>query len=221
MGQPQEEHNNLSQENIEDLRSEFTSVGGIVTVLPDIQEVRDHTEVMIKAPTSDEEEQYDIWKAINGSWFHISRVGKFRLHSTGCVYQDNSNSTIAIAGVDTLTPIIDSDWVLFHEDGMEWIPDEGVFRVDIAGEYLGVWSISFTASAANQDIEVGWILNETRFGAGWAHRKISTASDTGNFGSPLLGDIKAGDKVGLGVVNTTSGADLIIQHASITLNRIR
>ena len=67
MGQSQGEHSNLSQENVEELRSEFVSIGGIVTTLPDIQEVRDLSQVILNTDNAEV-----LYMAVDGKWKVVS-----------------------------------------------------------------------------------------------------------------------------------------------------
>jgi hypothetical protein len=66
---PDDIQRGISQENLEDLRSEFVSTGGIVTTLPDSSEVRDFTQVILNDGTTK-----TLYMMIDGNWEDIRRI---------------------------------------------------------------------------------------------------------------------------------------------------
>ena len=60
----------ISQDSIEEFRSEFQSIGSVVTKLPDISEVREFTTLMIPIKVS-AVLNYERWQAIDGAWFYL------------------------------------------------------------------------------------------------------------------------------------------------------
>jgi hypothetical protein len=95
--------------------------------------------------------------------------------------------------------------------------------VSKAGTYDVVWDISFTAASANQEIEGSPMVNGTSVGptaGGTAHRRISTATDTGNMGATTTLDLAANDIVSLSVTNETSTANVIVEHANMKLTMV-
>ena len=60
----------LSQDNIEELRTEFISLGGIVDTLPDVGDVRDWTMVAIQSVESGVQ-TVTLHLMVLGKWFNI------------------------------------------------------------------------------------------------------------------------------------------------------
>ena len=60
----------LSQDNIEELRAEFISLGGIVDTLPDVSDVRDWTMVAIESDASGTQ-TVTLHLMVLGKWFNI------------------------------------------------------------------------------------------------------------------------------------------------------
>jgi hypothetical protein len=89
-----------------------------------------------------------------------------------------------------------------------------------AGIYGAVWNISFTAGAANQEVE-GCIMVDascvSSTDGGSAHRKISTGTDTGNMGAPTYLDLAADEVVSLAIINETSTNTITIEHANLII----
>ena len=61
----------LSQENLEDLRSEYMPIGVIVDTLPEPSEVRDWTTAGILSKDSNGVDTVSIYRMIDGKWFSI------------------------------------------------------------------------------------------------------------------------------------------------------
>lgn len=72
---PTEKRADITQEIIEELRTEFLSKGGIVTVLPDVSEVREFTEVFIFVDNSGSK-TYKIYKMIDNDWYLLLTATK-------------------------------------------------------------------------------------------------------------------------------------------------
>ena len=86
-----------------------------------------------------------------------------------------------------------------------------------AGRYLITWSISFTAGAANQEVEGGIMIDNTFNTQATAHRKITTASDTGAMGGTCILDLAVDAVVALGIINETSTNTVTVQHSNMSL----
>ncbi|MCK5016008.1 MAG: hypothetical protein KAS32_02960 [Candidatus Peribacteraceae bacterium] len=92
-----------------------------------------------------------------------------------------------------------------------------------AGIYDVVWDISFTAASANQEIEGSIMVNGTSIGptaGGTAHRRISTATDTGSMGGTTTLDLAANDIISLAVTNETSTANVIVEHSNMKIDMV-
>ena len=92
---------------------------------------------------------------------------------------------------------------------------------DVAGKYDIVWQISFSTAAANQEIEGFVMVNNAIDIQATAHRRISTATDTGSMSGPCILDLSANDVVSLGVQNETSTANVIVEHANMKMVKVR
>lgn len=211
----------VSQESLEDLRSEFVSIGGIVTTLPDISEVRDWTMVSILTKDISGEDVLELWLMSDGKWWSLNDYRATPSHASGNIDQYDTTSTVTLGTPDAIV-VVTADWTIGHIDRLGY-NNAGVFTVEIAGEYQIIWSLSFTSSIANKDFEGGILINGLSAQSGWAHRRISTASDTGSMGASTIEDLRKGDTISLGVVGETAPAtgNLIVQHASFTIHRIR
>jgi hypothetical protein len=92
--------------------------------------------------------------------------------------------------------------------------------VDYAGDYLAIWSVSFTGTSLN-DYEGGLIINSSTATV-YAHAKrtASTASAHGSFGASAKITLAASDEISLAFQNVGATNDLTISHLSLTLIRI-
>lgn len=208
----------LSQDAVEDLRSEFLSIGGIVESLPEIASVRDNTIVMIKSNDHKGYVKYDRWQAIDGQWFWIGRARpQHPMHISGSLDMYNTTTAVAFSGVDALTNIT-SGWTVSHVDHIRYA--DGEFKIEAKGEYSIAWSLSVYPDGSNKEYEAGIVLNGSNAQKGWAHIKLSNASDTLTFGSQTIMELEIGDTIKLGAIcRTNPVADLIIAHANLTLIR--
>ena len=211
----------ISQENQESLRAEYFPIGVILTSLPEPSEVRDWTIATILKTDASGDDVMDLYLMMNGKWWSLNDYRATPSHASGNIDQYDTTSTVTLGTPDAIV-VVTADWTIGHIDGMGY-NNAGVFTVEIAGEYQIVWSLSFTSSIANKDFEGGILVNGLSAQSGWAHRRISTASDTGSMGASTIEDLRKGDTISLGVVGETTPitGNLIIQHASFTIHRIR
>jgi hypothetical protein len=224
---PDNQHG-LSQESVESLRSEYLSIGGMVTELPEVSSVRDFTLVGIEGTDASGEVEVNLFMMMLGKWFNLNSYGLQPTGNSGSLSQFNTNAvyTPTSTGVETELVIANEagsvdQWDLIHSTRMGYNNDGGLI-IEKAGRYVGIWSISFSASSANQEFEAGfWLNGENIEIGGWAQRKINTASDVGSFSANGIANLRKGDVVSLAIANLTSTANMIINHASFTLNRIR
>lgn len=86
-----------------------------------------------------------------------------------------------------------------------------------AGRYKIDWSISFTAGAANQEVEGDVMIDGTASAKITAHRKITTASDTGAMGATGILELAASAVISLSVNNETSTNTITVEHANMSL----
>lgn len=203
----------ISQEALEDLRSEFLSIGGVVKSLPDVKSVRDNTIVMIR-DTSYKVEVYDRWQMINNKWYWIGKaVPENPFNITGEVYQKNTGTTIAVASINTLYNIT-SGWTYDLVEHIHY-NQAGLFQIEHGGEYLVIWSLSLLSAGTNKEYEAGIVLNGSEFTSGWSHEKLAVANDTLSMSSSAILNLKTGDKINLGIICRTSPvADVDIEHAN-------
>lgn len=214
----------ISQENLEDLRTEFLSTGGMVDVLPEPSEVRDWTIVGLQGKDNDGHDEVTLFVMMLGGWFDLGNYTHMSPHSEGSLDQFDTESEIVIGATDTIYEISSAnelsgndDWVLSHSEGVSY--KDGVFTMIEAGHYTIAWSLSFHSGGSNQDYEGGILKNGENLQRGWAHRKISGSGDIGSFGAHAIMDLKTGDRISIGVVNETSTANFFINHANIVIHR--
>jgi hypothetical protein len=219
-----------SQEQIEELRSEFMSIGGLVSALPEVGSVRDFTIIGIPSNDASGDRQVNLYMMMEGKWFNLNSYGLEPTGNSGSIQQYNTNAIYTpVDGAGTETELVIANeagttdqWDLIHSTRMGYNKDGGLI-IEKAGRYSGLWSISFSAGSANQDFEAGfWLNGVNQKVGGWAQRKIGTASDIGSFSAGGIADLVKGDRVSLAFANITpSASTIIINHASFTLNRIR
>ena len=215
----------ISEENLEGLRAEFVSLGGIVDTLPDPSSVRDWTMVGIHTVTDNGEDIIALWLMMKGQWYSLNSYRTTPTGSSGNINQLNTNSEIVIGIVSTIYEINSAnelggtdDWVVTDKNTIDY--SDGVFTIIRSGRYLITWSASFYTATNNQEFEVGLLLNGSQT-YGWSQRKIGTASDIGSMGASTILDLKSGERISLGVQNITATANFFINHGNLTLNRIR
>lgn len=89
-----------------------------------------------------------------------------------------------------------------------------------AGRYKVVWSVSFTSVSANQEIEGSLMVDNVFNDQCTAHRRIATATDTGAMSGTCILDLDADSAISIGILNETSTANVIIEHANMTLSMV-
>ena len=217
----------LPQDSIEELRNEFMTLGGVVDKLPEVSSVRDFTIVVIPKRDISGVEKIELWFMVLGKWWSLNDYYTTPVNNSASIVQKDTHSEVNIVSANIEYEIISAnivggadDWSLAHKTGIAY--NDGVFTVGRAGRYFGIWSLSISSASANQDIEAGfWVDGSpTEFG-GWAHRKISTASDVGSFSNHGITELRKGAKVSMAIMNETSTANVFIEHAGFTIFRVR
>ena len=208
----------LSQEARENLRTEFISLGGIVTSLPDIAEVRDFTQVYIPSKDASGKQLFDIWQMLDGRWYNLGQVAQTTLSVSGSSDQFDTNQTITISTVNTFTEIT-LGWTNNLKNNIEF--SGGVYTIQIAGDYLIIWSLSVLPSVAGKTYEFGIGKNTVKINRGWTQEHLSNTTEEESLGASAILDLKTGDKISLGVINETDSNNIAIQHASFTIVKIR
>ena len=208
----------ISQENLEDLRSEFVSIGGIVNDLPDISEVRDNTQIYIPKTDADGKEMYDRYQAINGKWFRLSDTAEHKLHAEGSQEQYETGTVVTIGVIGTIYPITEG-WHNHYLDSMT--NGSGVFTMNIAGDYFIYWTVSIHSTAPNEIYQCGLLVDGVNVETAWSQLTLGGTGQVGSMGASTIWRLKAGQKVSIGIRNTTTTADPVIDHASFSVFRIR
>lgn len=211
----EEKQRGISQDSLEDLRSEFLSIGGIVASLPDPKAVRDNTIVMIR-DLSFKVEVYNRWQMINGKWYWIGKATPAEpYHITGSLDQKNTGTTISLSGVATnaLLPI-DSGWTKTLTENII-SRDAGKLQVESDGEYIIMWAMGITCTSANKAFEAGLMVNGSENASGWAEVMLSTANAELVLSTQTIVQLKKGDQLSLSIRCTSSPtADVNIEHAN-------
>ncbi len=208
----------LSQENVEELRSEFISFGGIVERLPDVGDVRDWTMVGIPSRDADGVDTISLFLMMTGKWFHLNEYQAQATGAYGSADQYDTGTVINFGGTPDLVEVT-SGWTAGAMNNILY--SGGVFKIQRAGNYKISWAISFAiASGNNKEFEAGVLKNGVVTEQGWAHRKIAT-NDIGSFSASTIVPLKKNDLISLGVINETDTIAMVIDHISFTIFRIR
>ena len=209
----------ISQDNLEDLRSEYNPIGVLLDELPEPSEVRDWTMVAIPSKDASGIDTINLFLMVDGKWFNLNDYQEKETGAHAGVDQFDTASVITFTGVNDIT-IITDDWVLSdaHHIGYD---GAGVFTIEKAGHYFIGWSLSFASSGNNKDYEMGILKNGVNIQQGWAHRKIGASTDLGDMSSLTILELRGGDKISLGMLNETDTQTAIIDHAGFTIFRIR
>ena len=218
----------ISQENLEDLRSEYTPIGSILPQLPEPSEVRDWATVGIIGKDTSGEDILELWQMIDGEWWNLGDFRKsprgaganINILNQGSQYAVASSSEIYEVNKTNETTSAD-DWVLTDSFGTTY--SDGVITVSRAGFYSISWSASITAGTDNQQIEIGILLNSTGGSAdqttfestGWSQVKILTAANMLSLSASTILKLKRNDRISLGYENLTSTANIFIDHAHL------
>ena len=138
--------------------------------------------------------------------------------SGGSMYNHDTPTIVTISATDT--PIrIPSGFVQGRSKNATF-QNAREFVVSKAGYYDIDWSISFTTVSANQEIEGFVMVNNAINIQATAHRRISTATDTGAMGGTCSILLAVNDVIALGVLNETSTSNIIIEHANMKLTQV-
>ncbi len=208
----------ISQENLEDLRSEFVSIGGIVNSLPDISEVRDNTQIYIPKTDGDGKQLFDRYQAIDGKWYILPDTAQHELHAEGSSEQYETGTLVTIAVIDKAVELL-SGWTNHYLHNMT--NGNGVFTIQVAGDYQIHWSLSLVPISPNKDFAAGIMIDSVAVPIGWAHLTLGASTDTGNMSSLSMKELKSGQKVSLGLLNHTDTTNVNVEHASFSVIRIR
>ena len=133
--------------------------------------------------------------------------------SGGSMYNHDVPTTVIIPGVNTPTRIPSG----FTQGRAKNVTFQNAreFVISKAGYYDIDWSISFDAASANQEIEGFVMVNNIMNVEASAHRRISTATDTGAMSGVCSILLAVNDVLSLGVMNETSGSNIIIEHSNM------
>ena len=208
----------ISQDNLEDLRSEFVSIGGIVNTRPDMSEVRDGTQVYIPKTDADGKEMYDRYQAINGKWFLLPDTAEHLLHGEGSSEQYETGTVVTILVQHNIYPI-EEGWTNHYLHNMD--NGSGVFTIKVAGDYFIAWTLAIHSSAPNEIYGCGLLIDNVNVETAWSHLTLGGTGAVGTMGASTMWRLKAGQRVSIGIKNTTSTADPIIDHASFSVFRLR
>ena len=218
----------ISQENIEELRTEFISTGGLVTKLPEVSTVRDFTIVGIPSKDSGGEKVIALWMMMDGEWYSLNSYRLTPTGASGSISQYDTTSEVIIANINEDTEIISTnivggtdDWTNTHLDNMGY--SDGQFTIERPGKYFISWALSFSmAGAGNDNIEAGVMVNHANLQkGGWAQRRIGTASDIGSMSANGMREFTKGTVISLAFRNESGTDNIYIDHASLSILRIR
>ena len=138
--------------------------------------------------------------------------------SYGSMYNHDVSTVVTISVTNTAVRIPSGFTV--GQLNLATFGNDREITVENAGRYKIVWSISFTAASANQEIEGSAMVDNIYNLECTAHRRISTATDTGAMSGNCILDLDADDVISLGVLNETSTANIIIEHSNMSLSAV-
>ena len=208
----------LPQDAIEELRTEFISIGGIVDELPEMGTVRDFTQVHIPKTDADGKEMYDRYQAINGKWFLLPDVAQHHLHAEGSSEQYETDQLITITLADAIYPVVDG-WTNHYLHNMG--NGTGIFKMKIAGDYHIGWTLAFHSTGANQNYGCGLLVNDINVEIAWSHTHTQATGDIAMMGAGTIYRLREGDRISIGIKNIGGTANVIIDHASFSVFRLR
>lgn len=219
MGEHENNQFGLPQESIEELRSEFISLGGLVDKLPDVSSVRDWTMVGIPSKDASGVDIINLHLMMQGKWFSLNEYQERPTGAYGGIDQFDTVSTITFTGVNDIT-VITADWSLSSLKDISY-NNAGVFTIQKAGVYFIGWSLSFSSTGNNKDYEMGVLKNGVNIEQGWAHRRVAASTDLGNMSALTILELRSGDTISLGMLNEDDTTSAIIDHSGLTIYRIR
>lgn len=209
----------ISEENLEGLRAEFVSLGGLVTELPEVSSVRDWTMVGIHSKDVSGEDTVNLYLMMMGRWFNLNEYQEKSTGAHGGIDQFDTGTVVNFTGANTITEITEG-WALSTQQHILY-DGAGVFTTEKAGNYYVGWSLSFASSGNNKDYEMGVLKKSIGLQQGWAHRKIAASTDLGDMSALTVLELKKGDKISLGMLNEDDTTSAIIDHAGLLIFRIR
>jgi hypothetical protein len=137
----------------------------------------------------------------------------------GSMYNHDDTTTVDIVALNTPTQIPSG----FSQGEVNETAFGNAREITVAkaGRYAITWQMSFTTASANQEIEgcvmIGGVADTTIT----AHRRISTATDTGSMSATGILDLAASAVISLAVTNeTSSSVDVNIEHANMTVRMV-
>ena len=138
----------------------------------------------------------------------------------GFIYNHNTSTTVTITTQNTPTKI--SSGFTAGEIFRTKFQNNSEIKLNQGGYYDLIWQISFIlAAGAAQEIEGDIMINGVATGKISAHRFISTATDTGSMGAPGKLKLNVDDVISLSVENKSSTNNIIIEHAELSIERIK
>lgn len=216
--EPIDNEKGISQESLEGLRAEFISLGGIVTELPEISSVRDFTQIYIPKLDGDSKQLFDRYQALDGKWYRLPDTAEYELHAEGSSEQYETGTVITIVTQDVAVEILEG-WTNHYLHNMS--NGDGVFTMEIAGDYQIHWSLSLLTVSPNKDYAAGVMVDGAPVEIGWAHLTLGASTDTGNMSSLTIKELRSGQKVSIGILNHTDATNVSVEHASFSVIRIR
>lgn len=137
----------------------------------------------------------------------------------GEMYATNISVAIVVAAANTAYEVTSG-----MTGGLEYLMAFGgahYIQAERGGIYLANWSLSIDTAGALDEIEGGLMIGGVAQNNGTAHTTVAAAADASTVAANALLQIAAGDQISLFVRNHTAARDITVEHASLTLTRIR
>jgi hypothetical protein len=221
---PNDFQRGVTQENLEDLRTEFLSSGGIIKTLPEVSSVRDWTIVGSLDKDASGEAVLTLYIMVDGKWWNLNDYRFTKTGASGNINMLNVVGTYSVPVADTHYEFTTArsggtdHWDKTDLNNLTY--DDGVFTIQRAGRFAISWSCGFTCGTNNREFEMGVMLNGAQT-YGWSHRKIGTANDVGSMGAQTILELRKNDKISLGYLEIANTDSVVVSHANLTINRIR
>lgn len=137
----------------------------------------------------------------------------------GAFYADNISQNIVVAAAGTAYEITAS--MTGGITRLASFAGAHYIQVERGGPFDIKWSLSIDTANPLDEIEGGIMINGVARPEGTAHATVPAAGNASTVSGVALLNLAATDQVSLFVKNQTAVRDIIVEHASLTVNLIR
>lgn len=151
-------------------------------------------------------------------WDNTAGYYKPTTTAYGEMYATNISQTVTIALANTayeITAGMTGGTVLRVAFG-----GNHYLKVTDAGNYVCAFSLTLDTAIAADEVEGGFMINGTAQTNGTAHTTVSVANEGSTISATAILTLAANDEVSLFIRNHTAGRNIIVEHASLTINKL-